>query len=97
MYDAVSWSTIAKIAVACFLFVALILVAAYLAEWVNSDLEVRKAQAEEQLGYAEFDVLIGSRNTGDAIYGVLRIKDEDIPKFFEGHTWSLLPPPPPEE
>jgi hypothetical protein len=23
----------------------------------------------------------------------LRIKSEDIPKFFDGHTWRLLPPP----
>ena len=51
----------------------------------------------EVSGEAEFEVLLGSANTGPVIYGTLRIESEDIPKFFDGHTWRLLPPPPPEK
>ena len=44
-------------------------------------------------GYAEFEVLLAPKTTGDAIHATLRVADEDIPKFFEGYTWTLLPPP----
>ena len=60
---------------------------------MNKDLKAAvEKNVEDIVTYAEFEVLLGS-NVGESIPGVLKIAEEDIPKFFDAHTWRLLPPP----
>ena len=77
-------------------FFAIVLLAATGAEYIDTMTKITEAEAMGRIpeGFAEFEVLIGSKNAGDVIHAVLTVKDEDIPKFFKGNAWTLLPPPP---
>lgn len=77
------------------IFLFLIVGAATLSGHLGEMAKIAEMEAMTRIpeGYAEFEVLIAPKTTGDAIYATLRVADEDISKFFKGHTWTLLPPP----
>lgn len=80
-------------------FIGMIIGAATTATHLSNMADIAQMEAMTRVpdGYAEFEVLIAAKTTGGAIHATLRVADEDIPKFFKGHTWTLLPPPVLEE
>lgn len=85
------WRILALSGICIFLIIAAGATASHLEEMAK--IAEMEAMIRVPVGYAEFEVLIAPKTTGDAIYATLRVADEDISKFFKGHTWTLLPPP----
>ena len=85
------WRILALSGIFIFLIIGAAATASHLEEMAA--ITEMEAMTKVPAGYAEFEVLIAPKTTGDAIYATLRVADEDISKFFKGHTWTLLPPP----